>query len=291
MFDPKKLLNEMLGAEGGAKAGAALNEVGGLVGALLKQATDGVKEGASAIDQNTGISGKVDDAVKGATGKSAGDLFGDARGWVEQNKTTAGVAAGGLAALLLGTRGGRSLVGNAATLGGLALVGGLAYKAWKNHEAGKPMFDTGKTPDMAPEEPALLEAPKESLFGEVGDVTQDNATAMLILRAMIAAAASDGLIDNAERSRIVGGLERAGLDVGTAKFLDAEFARPATPTELAMAATTDALKMQAYTAARIAIDPEKAAEKAFLAELAVMLGLDAGQVSHVEKIVASHGHA
>ena len=44
---------------------------------------------------------------------------------------------------------------------------------------------------------------------------------MLILRAMIAAAASDGVIDNEERSRIVGGLQNAGLDVHAAKFLDA----------------------------------------------------------------------
>lgn len=290
MFDPKKLLTEMLGAEGGAKAGAALDEAGGLVGALLRQATDGVKEGASAIDQKTGIGGKVEEAVKGATGKSSGELYGDARQWVEDNKLTAGLAAGGVAALLLGTRGGRALAGNAAKLGGLALVGGLAYKAWKNHEAGKPLFDTGR-PAAPPEEPALLEAPKESLFGEIGDVSQDNAAAMLILRAMIAAAASDGLVDNAERSRIIGALEKAGLDVGAAKFLDAEFAKPATPTELATAATTDALKMQAYLAARIAIDPDKPAEKAFLAELAVMLGLDAGQVSNVEKVVAAHGHA
>jgi uncharacterized membrane protein YebE (DUF533 family) len=291
MFDPKKLLNEMLGAEAGAKAGAALDDAGGLVGALFRQATDGLKEGASAIDEKTGISGKVEDALKERTGKSAGEHFGDARQWVEDNKLSAGLAAGGVAALLLGTRGGRALAGNAAKLGGLALVGGLAYKAWKNHEAGKPMFDTGPKPDATPDEPPLIEAPKESLFGEIGDVTQDNAAAMLILRAMIAAAASDGLIDNAERSRIIGALERAGLDVGAAKFLDVEFAKPATPTELGTAATSDVLKMQAYTAARLAIDPDKPAEKAFLAELAVMFGLDAGQVSNVEKVVAAHGHA
>ena len=59
---------------------------------------------------------------------------------------------------------------------------------------------------------------------------------MLVLRAMIAAAASDGAIDNAERSRVVGALEEAGLDVHAARFLDAEFAKPATIAELAAAA-------------------------------------------------------
>jgi len=33
------------------------------------------------------------------------------------------------------------------------------------------------------------------------------------------------VVDNAERNHIVGGLERAGLDVSAAKFLDDEFAK------------------------------------------------------------------
>jgi len=49
-------------------------------------------------------------------------------------------------------------------------------------------------------------------------------------------AACDGVVDNAERSRIIGALEGAGLDVHAAKFRDAEFARPATIAELAAAA-------------------------------------------------------
>ena len=58
------------------------------------------------------------------------------------------------------------------------MVGGLAYKAWQNHQAGK-----------APAAPAQIEAaPDSSPFGETGNPDQDNATAMLVLRAMIAAA-------------------------------------------------------------------------------------------------------
>ena len=115
-----------------------------------------------------------------------------------------------------------------------------------------------------------------------GNFEQDNATAMLVLRAMIAAAACDGVVDNAERSRIIGALEGAGLDVHAAKFLDAEFARPATIAELAAAATTPALAAQAYTAVRIAIEPDSMKEKAFLMNLAVALGLDEGLVAQID---------
>jgi len=47
---------------------------------------------------------------------------------------------------------------------------------------------------------------------------------------------------SAERSRSIGALEGAGLDVHAAKFLDAEFARPATIAELVAAASTLALR-------------------------------------------------
>jgi hypothetical protein len=77
-------------------------------------------------------------------------------------------------------------------------------------------------------------------------------------------------------------IENAGLDVHAAKFLDGEFARPATIAELAAAANTPALAAQAYTAARIAIEPNSMTEKAFLMNLAVALGLDEGLVAQID---------
>ena len=273
MFDASKLLNQMLGSGGAAQAQNAMGQVGGLLGSLLKDSVSGMQDGAATIEKQTGIGAKADDALKGVTGgKSAGDLFEQAKQFAGQNKLATGAALGGLGALLLGSKGGRGLVGGAATLGGLAMVGGLAYKAFQNHQA-----------KARPAAQGLIEAaPMESPFGESGDVSQDNATSMLILRAMIAAAASDGVIDNEERSRIVGGLQNAGLDVHAAKFLDAEFAKPASVAELASVATTPALAAQVYTAARIAIDANSMQEKAFLMNLAVALKLDEGLVAQID---------
>ncbi len=269
MFDANKLLTQMFGSGG---ANNPLGQIGGMLGRLLNDSVSGIKEGAAAIEQKTGIGAKADAALKDATGKSSGDLLGQAKTFASENKMAAGAALGGLGLLLLGTRGGRGLVGSAATLGGLAMVGGLAYKAWQNHQAGN-----------TPAAPAQIEAaPDASPFGVSGNFEQDNATAMLVLRAMIAAAACDGVVDNAERSRIIGALEGAGLDVHAAKFLDAEFARPATIAELAAAANTPALAAQAYTAARIAIEPDSMKEKAFLMNLAVALGLDEGLVAQID---------
>jgi uncharacterized membrane protein YebE (DUF533 family) len=272
-MDAKKLLDQLLGAGsgGGGGKGGALNDIGGLLGSVLSQSVAGVKEGAADINAKTGVGGKIDEAVKGATGKSAGDLFDQVKDIAGKNKLATGAVLGGLGALLLGTKSGRGVAGGAATLGGLTMVAGLAYKAYKNHQAGK-----------SPMAGALEPPPIDSPFA-TGDEQEKS---LLIIRAMIAAAASDGLIDNAERSRIVGGLEQAGLDTASAKFLDAEFAKPATIAELVAAARTPELKVQAYTAARLAIEPESAAEKAFLEALAAGLGLDAGQVAHIDAAAA-----
>lgn len=269
MFDATKLLNQMFGSGG---ANNPLSQIGNVLGGLLNDSVSGMKDGAAAIEQKTGIGAKADAALKGATGKSGGDFIEQAKTFASENKMATGAALGGLGVLLLGTKGGRGLAGNAAALGGLAMIGGLAYKAWQNHQAGQ-----------SPKPPAQIEAaPAASPFGETGNVDQDNAAAMLVLRAMIAAAACDGVVDNEERSRIIGALEGAGLDVHAAKFLDAEFAKPASIAELASAANTPALAAQAYTAARIAIDSVSAQEKAFLSDLASALKLDAGLVAQID---------
>lgn len=48
-----------------------------------------------------------------------------------------GLAAGGLAGLLLGTKKGRKMAGSAAKIGGVAVLGGLAYKAYNDWQASK----------------------------------------------------------------------------------------------------------------------------------------------------------
>lgn len=275
MFDANKLLTQMFGggAKGDGQGGNPLGDIGGLLGGLFNDSVAGMKAGASAIDAKTGIGGKADSAIKSVSGgKSAGDLIEQAKEFMGKNQLATGAALGGIGALLLGSKGGRGLLGNAAGLGGLAMIGGLAFKAYQDHMAKK-----------APSAPAQIEAaPDDSPFGHTGDAQRDQETATLILRAMIAAAACDGTIDNEERSRIVGGLEKAGLDVYAAKFLDQEFARPATIEELAAAATTPAIASQLYTAARIAIEPDRPAERAFLTSLAAALKLDPGLVAQID---------
>ncbi|SEG76442.1 tellurite resistance TerB family protein [Bosea lathyri] len=267
-------LGGMLGglAEQVQKAGGA-GGLAGMAGQIFGQATQGVGDAA----RQTGVQQTATDAFgKVAGGRSPQDILEQAKGMFNSNPAMATAVLGGLGALVFGTSAGRSVAGSAAKLGGLALIGGLAYKAYQNHQAGKPLLDS--------QQQAILPAPAGTGF-EPAAATE--ATALVFIRAMIAAAAADGTIDPDERNTILGGLREAGFDPEANEWLANEMANPASVDTLVEAAESPELAAQIYTAARIAINPDKPAEKDFLAGLAGALGLDAELVANIDAAASS----
>lgn len=249
------------------QAGGAAGGIGGIIGSVLGQATQGLQDAAN----RSGASQKATEMLGQATGgKSPADIMAQAREMLGNNPGASAAVLGTLGALVFGTSAGRGVAASAAKLGGLALIGGLAYKAYQNYSAGKPMIAT---------DTAVLPAPEGSGF-EAGIAS--NETAILFIRAMIAAAAADGTIDEAERHAIVGGLTEAGFDPEANTWLENEMANPASVDDLVEGATSAELQAQVYTAARLAINPDKPSEKDFLAGLAASLGLDAELVANID---------
>ncbi|MGO4175404.1 tellurite resistance TerB family protein [Bosea sp. TAF32] len=290
MFNAKSLLDALIsaGSQAGAQAGQQAGQqgglggmlgglaeqvqrsggLGGLAGQILTQASQGVGDAA----RQTGVQQGANDALGRITGgKTPDQLIEQAKGLFNSNPALATAVLGGLGALVFGTSAGRSVAGSAAKLGGLALIGGLAYKAYQNYQAGKPVLDT--------REQELLPAPAGTGFEPQA---ASEATALVLVRAMIAAAAADGHIDTEERDAILGGLKEASLDQDTHAWLAQELAKPATIDELVEAAESPELAAQIYTAARVAINPDTAPEKDFLAGLAGSLGLDAELVANID---------
>ena len=273
---PKDLFGDLLGKLQQSADKAGLGNAADIAKQVFGQAKSGVKDAAGKVNQATGAGAKIDELVKQLSGgQGAGDLLAKAKELIAKNPTAAGALAGVLGGMLLGTRSGRGVTWDAAKLGGLVLVGGLAYKAYQNYQQGKPALDAGS---------ALAPAPTGSGFEAE---RQSNDDALLYLRAMIAAAAADGVVDADERERIIGGLQRIGIDSEAAKFLDAEFARPASPAELAAQTNGAATKAQVYTAARMTIDPDRPSERHWLASLAGALGLEPGLVAHIDAEVGA----
>ena len=256
--------------QAGSGGGGGLADI---LGQVLSQATHGVKEGAGRLDQATGAS----EALGKATGQNPANILAKLQEMARQNPMAAGTAAAGLGGVMLGTHTGRAMAASVAKIGALALIGGLAYKAFQNYQGGRPLVTAGTS---------LEAAPAGSGF-EPAAVTNEAAT--LYIRAMIAAAAADGRIDDAEQARIVGSLKNAGLDDGAEEFLANELNNPATVEDLAGSISTPEEAIQLYTAARIAIDPDVRGEQQFLASLATALGIDAKLAQHIEASARTTG--
>ncbi|OJY38697.1 MAG: hypothetical protein BGP06_08615 [Rhizobiales bacterium 65-9] len=211
-------------------------------------------------------------------GKSPNEIIAQVKELAANNPGMATAALGGLAAAIFGTGAGRGLAMNTAKLGGLAMIGGLAYRAWQNHQQGKPLLDIAQ-------QPQLLPAPSGSGF-DAGAAT--NETAMLYIRAMIAAAAADGNVDANERAMILNGVKQAGLHAEANAWLEQQINKPASVQELVAAAKGDQqIATQLYTAARIAIEPDNGAESNFLRQLASGLGLAPQLVAQINATAAA----
>ncbi|MFI5011656.1 MAG: DUF533 domain-containing protein [Hyphomicrobiales bacterium] len=288
MFDSKQLLTALVGGQGGPAGGlggilsgalaqaqsglgaAAGSDLGQRVGGALSQGA--TVAGQAASQAGTALSGAMSQVEGQLQGTQAGAMLDRAKQMAQQNPMAAGAALGGLAALLLGTQTGRAAAGDAAKLGGLAILGGLAYKAYKNHQEGKPL--TAGIPGLD-----QIGAPQGSGFGH-DDHSQDSA--LLMARAMIAAAAAGGIVDPAERQRILGKMQEAGLGADAAQFLDDELAHPASAADIASkAGASKEIAAQVYAAAVFGAHTASQPEQAFLGELAKALGLDTGLAAHI----------
>ena len=196
------------------------------------------------------------------------------------------LAAGAIAAILLGTEPGRKVGGAALRLGGLAAIGGLAYKAYQNYRNG------GQPAEAAPEgEQVLLPPPADTEFHPAQAPQGEAEFALTLVRAMISAAKADGQIDDEERRRIGEKLGLSGLDADAEAFLKRELETPLDLDALVAAARSEAQKVELYTASRLAINADTRAERGYLDLLAGRLGLADELVDHVEATVAASGAA
>lgn len=110
----------------------------------------------------------------------------------------------------------------------------------------------------------------------------ETAEALLMLRAMIAAAKADGAIDAEERSRIAAQLDDAGLSPAARDMVLADFDKPLTPAALAKLASDPMLAAQLYAAAVVGAGEIAATERSWLDEFAKALKLDRAAATAIE---------
>lgn len=223
---------------------------------------------------------KLLDDLLGAQVPGMGGTVRDKAGQATQLARENPIAAGALAAVLLGTGTGRAIGGSALKLGGLAAVASLAYKAYQDYQGGQAPADAARA------EPELLPPPANTGFDPAEAPQGEAEFTLSLVRAMIAAARADGHIDEAERAKIADRLKLAGMDAEAEAYLIDELRRPVDLDAIVGAARTDAQRVEIYTASRLAIEPETRAERGYLDMLAGRLKLPDALVDHIEATVS-----
>lgn len=192
--------------------------------------------------------------------KSGASSYERARQSGDLEKYAKGAAAGGALALLLGSRGGRSLGGKALKLGTVAALGSLAWKAYSEWQA-KQAAGPGASAPAAPARFEQLPAPQ----------LEQHSTAMLM--AMIAAAKADGHMDERERGLVEAELHRLDGDPAVRRWVDEELRRPVEPAAVAARASSPEMAAEIYLASLLVVDRTTTMERAYLDQLAQQLKL------------------
>lgn len=193
------------------------------------------------------------------TGKSAGgkpSLGGGGLGGLLSGMGGGALASGAMG-LLLGNKSARKFGGKALTYGGLAALGVIAYKAFNNWQAQQATGQVREPQTLDRLPPAEAEQHSQA-----------------VLRALVAAAKSDGHIDERERELIEGEFTRLDSDRELQQWLHAELNKPLDPAEVARAAQTPEMAGEMYLASLMMVDQENFMERAYLDELSRQLRLD-----------------
>lgn len=179
-----------------------------------------------------------------------------------------GAIAAGTLALLLGTQAGRKLSSAALKIGSLAAVGGVAWKAWQNWQQ-----KTG----------AEQEAPKALSVDQLTGQEAEERSQILV-KAMIAAAKSDGRLDDKEIAAINEQIQKLELGDDISDVLKAGVVSPLSAGAVAkMAGGDPAIATEIYVISMLVTDPNNPDESRYMDALAKALDLPAELIRELEE--------
>ena len=190
-----------------------------------------------------------------------------------------GAAAGGVMALLLGSKSTRKMAKKVATLGGTAVLGGLAYKAYGNWQQNKAL---GQTQPVTEQEIQLAPQTQPQLMHASSEIAQNPLT-MTLIKTMIAASKADGNIDAVEHKRLFDAIEGAQLSASDKGAIFDLMARDIPIREIADAVSQEEHKAEVYLSGYLAIEVDNQAERTFLNNLAMALDLPKGLAAYLEQ--------
>jgi uncharacterized membrane protein YebE (DUF533 family) len=197
------------------------------------------------------------------------------------------------------TRGSRSGLGGLLSGGAALGILGVAMEAVE-HYMNKP--PSAASPPMAGSAPPLTPSmgggplpPPPPLSGKPSSVPPpppaasqpiEKSEAVLLIRAMIAAAHADGVIDQAERNNILQRLQSVALSPEEHAFIVQELLAPVDLGTIVDGVGTPEQAERVYTVSLMAIDVDTEQERRYISTLADRLGLDSATVEKLHRNLA-----
>jgi uncharacterized membrane protein YebE (DUF533 family) len=165
---------------------------------------------------------------------------------------------------------------------------GVAIAAFEHYSQGSADSAAPAPPSAVPPPP-----PREDPVGETPSSTtspsppaqteESRQQSLLLIRAMIAAANADGMIDKKEREVILGRLEAVGLVGDERTFLMRELKSPPSIDSLLPQVKSAELAGQVYAASLLAIEIDTQAERDYLHYLRLRLGIDEMRAADIHR--------
>jgi uncharacterized membrane protein YebE (DUF533 family) len=197
------------------------------------------------------------------------------------------------------TRGSRGGLGGLLSGGAALGILGVAMEAVEHYmnkppSAASPSM-AGSTPPPTPSMGGGPLPPPPPLSGKPSSVPPpppaasqpiEKSEAVLLIRAMIAAANADGVIDQSERNNILQRLQSVALSPEEQTFIVQELLAPVELAVIVDGVGTPEQAERVYTVSLMAIDVDTEQERRYLSTLADRLGLDSATVERLHRNLA-----
>ncbi len=192
---------------------------------------------------------------------------------------------------------------------GVVALGYMAYRAYQDHQARTAASGGGTSSggarsgiggmiqdvadklstvggaSQAPHQAQAAAAPEHQEEERAAEQFSDD-TALLLIRAMITAAYSDGALSEDERARIMQEIEDADADAEDRRTMEREIANPKPLDELLAQVHDEETAQEFYLASRAAVDGETEQNRTYLRTLREHLNLSEEDAAEVEELAS-----
>ncbi len=268
MADLQNILGTMLATGMGGRSGKGMDSMGSMLNNSGLNASAGGSRSGMGVGSVAGLGALAyiayrayQERQQNMQGRTDGQVSGQP---VPPTQSGGGQSGGGQSGGLWGGTSGGGILGS--IFGGAAGAGAGGSLGDRLSQ----IFQTRAAPQQ-PTPTAPTEAGSE---GAYPSLAMEDQHALLLIRAMIAAANSDGVITAEERQRILSSLDEAGSGPEERQIIEQELDRPQSLDTLVQSVQDPQTAEQVYMASLMAVDRNSETERSYLQYLATRLQID-----------------